>query len=95
MGIGFPELIVIFIVVIILFGPQKIPEIARAIGKGMAEFKKIADGSAFDELSRDSRKEEPPKEGPEAQKTVPPPDTYTDATYECHDSSARESKDRE
>jgi sec-independent protein translocase protein TatA len=75
MGIGFPELIVIFVVVLILFGPQKIPEIARAIGKGMAEFKKIADGSVFDDHLKDSGKEEAPEEKPEAEKTMPPRET--------------------
>ncbi len=44
MGIGFPELVVIFLVALILFGPQKLPEIGRAIGKGINEFRKIAEG---------------------------------------------------
>lgn len=39
-GIGMPELIVIFVIAIIVIGPKKLPDVARALGKGMAEFKK-------------------------------------------------------
>lgn len=39
-GIGMQEMIVIFLIVLLLFGAKKIPELARGIGKGMGEFKK-------------------------------------------------------
>ncbi|PSQ69567.1 MAG: twin-arginine translocase TatA/TatE family subunit, partial [Bacteroidetes bacterium QH_2_64_26] len=38
-GIGFPELIIIFLVLLLVFGAKRIPEIARGIGKGIREFK--------------------------------------------------------
>src|SRR5659263_158165 len=38
--IGFPELILILLVALFLFGPDKIPEIARSLGKAAGEFKK-------------------------------------------------------
>ncbi|NOY81527.1 MAG: twin-arginine translocase TatA/TatE family subunit [Kiritimatiellaeota bacterium] len=41
--IGYPELIVIFLIVLLLFGGRKIPEIARGLGKGIREFKKARD----------------------------------------------------
>ena len=41
-GIGMPELIVILVIALIVIGPSKLPELARALGKGMAEFKKAA-----------------------------------------------------
>ncbi len=50
MGIGIPELIVIFLMVLLLFGPRKLPEIARTIGKSLGEFRKIADGSFLESL---------------------------------------------
>jgi Tat protein translocase TatB subunit len=39
-GIGFPELIIIMVLALIVLGPSKLPDIARALGKGMAEFRK-------------------------------------------------------
>ncbi|MFH1777669.1 MAG: twin-arginine translocase TatA/TatE family subunit [Candidatus Omnitrophota bacterium] len=39
-NIGTPELILIFIVALIIFGPRKLPEIGRTIGKAVAELRK-------------------------------------------------------
>ena len=39
-GIGLPELIIIMVIALIIIGPSKLPDLARALGKGMAEFKK-------------------------------------------------------
>lgn len=41
-GIGIPELILILIVGLIVFGPNKLPEVGRAVGKGLREFKKAS-----------------------------------------------------
>lgn len=40
-GIGGPELLVVFLVVLLVFGPRKIPEVARAIGKAMHEVRRL------------------------------------------------------
>ncbi len=42
-SIGMPELILIFIVALLVFGPKKLPEIGKSIGRGLAEFKKASD----------------------------------------------------
>ena len=42
-GIGMPELILILAVALIVLGPKKLPEIARALGRGLAEFRRTAD----------------------------------------------------
>nr|HID58154.1 twin-arginine translocase TatA/TatE family subunit [Desulfobacterales bacterium] len=39
-GIGMPEMILILIVALIVIGPQKLPELAKALGRGVAEFRK-------------------------------------------------------
>ena len=42
-GIGMPELILILALALIVLGPKRLPEIARALGKGMAEFRRATD----------------------------------------------------
>jgi len=39
-GIGMPELIVIMVVALIVLGPKRLPEVARQLGKAMAEFRR-------------------------------------------------------
>jgi sec-independent protein translocase protein TatA len=39
-NLGFPELLIIMIVILLLFGAKRIPEIAGSMGKGIREFKK-------------------------------------------------------
>ncbi len=63
-GIGMPELLIIMAVALLVLGPKKLPEIARSLGRGMAEFRR-----ASTELrnSLTAPLEEPPEQ------PVPPP----------------------
>lgn len=51
-GIGAQELLLILLIILLLFGAKKIPEIARGLGKSVAEFKKGA-RDLEDEIKRD------------------------------------------
>ena len=42
-SLGLPELMLIFVVALIVFGPKKLPEIGRTLGKALGEFKKATD----------------------------------------------------
>lgn len=41
--IGMPELILIFLVALLVFGPRKLPELGKSLGRGLAEFKRASD----------------------------------------------------
>ncbi len=41
-GLGAPELIAIGVIALLLFGPRKLPELMRGLGKGLREFKKAS-----------------------------------------------------
>jgi len=41
-SVGMPELIIILVVALIVFGPKKLPELGKSLGKGLAEFRKAS-----------------------------------------------------
>lgn len=61
--LGVPELIFIFILALLIFGPKKLPEIGRTVGKGLAEFRKASNDlkrSINTELALDEQPAPPP-----------------------------------
>jgi len=56
-GIGLPELIVIFVIALLIFGPKKLPELGKALGRGIAEFKR-ASQQIKESIEIEARKEE-------------------------------------
>ena len=69
-GIGMPELIVILVVALIVLGPQRLPELARSIGKAMAELRRQS-SEIMDEFHvKGMLDDEPPKR---QSQTTPPP----------------------
>lgn len=66
-GIGSTELLVILVVALIVIGPSKLPEIARTLGKAMAEFKKVST-DVKRTIEQEIEKEEEKKAAEEAKK---------------------------
>ncbi len=58
-GFGMPELIVILVIVLVVFGAGRLPEIGGALGKSIKNFKRASDGK--DEIDISPKKEEPKK----------------------------------
>jgi len=56
-GIGVPELLMILVVALLVIGPKKLPDLAKSLGKGLAEFRK-----ATDDLKDTIYKQEPENE---------------------------------
>src|SRR5689334_17862775 len=42
-SLGFPELILVFVVALLVFGPKKLPELGKSLGKGLREFRRATD----------------------------------------------------
>jgi sec-independent protein translocase protein TatA len=58
-----PEWIVVLVVLVLLFGAKKLPELARSVGKSTSEFKKgMSEGASDDEpASEEPKAQDPPK----------------------------------
>ena len=67
--LGLPELVIIFVVALVIFGPRKLPELGRSLGKSLSEFKR-ASNELRNTLDEEIRAEE--------RKAVPPPPMPTD-----------------
>jgi len=88
-GIGMPELIIILVIALLVIGPHKLPELAKSLGKGLAEFKKASEDfqrNIQDEARKAEEKPAPPAEqvasaapGEHAHATIPPSE-HVDAT---------------
>lgn len=77
-GIGMPELLVIFVIALLVFGPKELPKIGRTIGKAMAEFRRASDElreGIQREIELAEREEHPPQ--PSAEEPVGTPSGET------------------
>lgn len=71
-GIGLQEMLIILVVVLIVFGPKRLPDLARSIGKGIAEFKKASDEvrKGIEEAVQEEEEKTPPMQAGEADRPV-------------------------
>ena len=70
-GIGMPELIIIMVIALIVIGPHKLPELAKSLGKGLAEFKKASED--FQRNIREETRNSEEKVEPRQQVATPAP----------------------
>jgi sec-independent protein translocase protein TatA len=74
-GIGITEMIILLLVLLVVFGPKRLPEMGRQLGKGMREFKDSVSGKDGPEETDDY--DDVPEPPPAA---LPPADTAEDDT---------------
>ena len=74
-SIGMPELIIIFVIALIIFGPRKLPELGKSLGRSLNEFKK-ASNDLQNTLEQEIKLEEQ-KETAAARKAEAPVDSTT------------------
>jgi len=72
-GIGMPELVIILVIALLVIGPHKLPELAKSLGKGLAEFKKASEDFQRN-IQEEARKTEE-KPAPPAEKLADAPPT--------------------
>jgi len=84
MNLGFPEMLFLFLLALLLFGPKKLPEIGRQIGRGLAEFKR-----ASNELKGQLENEMRLLEAEDREKKIspPPPENTVAASAETASAS--------
>ncbi len=79
-GIGLPEIAIVLLIVLVIFGPKRLPQLGRSLGSGMREFKDAVTGKNKDD---DVDAIEPP---------APPVPTDRVTTAQADDSSATRAK---
>jgi sec-independent protein translocase protein TatA len=91
-SIGMPELIIILVIALIIFGPRKLPELGKSLGKSINEFKR-ASADLQNTLEQEIKLEEQHKDRP-ATPTPPPPGPQPGPTVDEPTTVARDTDDR-
>ena len=91
-SIGMPELIIILVIALIIFGPRKLPELGKSLGRSLNEFKR-ASADLQNTLEQEIKLEEQ-KETKEGDRFSPPPDHFSSPSP-ASDTVARGSESRQ
>jgi sec-independent protein translocase protein TatA len=82
-SLGMPELVIIFVIALIVFGPRKLPELGKSLGKSLAEFKRASNelrNSLEEEIRVEEEREKTPKPAPAPAVVAAPVADATPAT---------------
>lgn len=73
-GFGMPQILIILAIALIIFGPQKLPELARTLGKALADFKRATNDfkASIEEEARAQEEHEAAQKAAESVNVVPP-----------------------
>ena len=84
--IGIPELIIVLVILLVIFGPKRLPGLGKSLGSGMREFKDSISGTSRDDDDEDER--------PRLQAATPPPQSATTVSAERQDDTTVSSEPR-
>ena len=71
-GIGIWEILILLLVVLLVFGPKRLPEMGRSLGKGMREFKESVTGKDLDDIPTPAANAQPAVVSPGEHDTTTP-----------------------
>ena len=91
-GIGMPEMIIILVIALIVIGPHKLPELAKSLGKGLAEFKKASEDFQRS-VQEESRKSEEKEKEAAPQQVAAAGQTHVEAASPTPDAVPVEKKE--
>ncbi|HXX80076.1 MAG TPA: twin-arginine translocase TatA/TatE family subunit [Thermodesulfovibrionales bacterium] len=79
--LGIQELIVIFVVALIVFGPKRLPELGKTLGKGLFELKKAMEGIK-EQINEEAESTHPPTDNPPLQEVIKDEEhAHSDSAY--------------
>jgi Tat protein translocase TatB subunit len=88
-GIGMTELLVIFVIGLLVLGPKRLPELARSLGRTLAEFRRASTDLRQEFLDvRDDARLEPPPPAPSRDRSPPPSEPEADDDSEADEAEA-------
>src|SRR5260370_13813443 len=87
-SVGMPEMLIILVIALIIFGPRKLPELGRSLGKSLAEFKKASNelrNTLEEEIRIEEQRDKAQPSSTTASTTPPtPPTGHVDAANDTH-----------
>lgn len=69
-NIGFPEIIIVLVIALVIFGPKRLPDLGKSLGKGMREFKDSVSGGDGDDEPKLAKSTAEPAEPRKAEQTA-------------------------